>query len=180
MLHRCEHSGDQYWRKRGGEDEAGGIAADAIDHLGVGCDVTAHDAERLAQGSFDNVDPVGGLVAFGNTAAPLAIHSHRVNFIDIGQRVVFFCQIANRMDRGDIAIHRIDAFKGDQFGGRWIFCGQQFFQMLHVIVAEDVLLATRIADTGDHAGMVQLVGIDHTAGQQFGQGRQCRIVGNIA
>src|SRR3546814_10112462 len=58
---------------------AGRIAADAVDDLGVGCDIAAHDAERLAQRALDDVDTVCGLVAVGDAAAARTVHAHRVD-----------------------------------------------------------------------------------------------------
>ena len=52
--------------------------------------------------------------------------------------------------------------------------------MLEVVVAEDVLLAAAVADALDHRGVVQLVGEDDQARHESLQGRQRRLVGDIA
>ena len=49
-----------------------------------------------------------------DAAAARAVHAHGMDFVDIGQRVVLFREVADRVDRGDIAIHRIDGFERDQ------------------------------------------------------------------
>ena len=52
--------------------------------------------------------------------------------------------------------------------------------MRHVVVAEDPLGAARVANAGDHRGVVLLVRIDHAAGQQAADGGQRRLVGDEA
>src|SRR3546814_2808076 len=52
--------------------------------------------------------------------------------------------------RSDVAIHRIDAFERDQLRGRGIVGGEQFLEMLEVVVAPHALFTARIADTRDH------------------------------
>ena len=180
VAHARQHARDQHGGEGGGEDEAGRIAADHVDDHLVGRDITAHDAERLAQRPFDDGDAAGDIVAFGNAAAARAIHAHGMDFVEIGQRIIFVGQIADGGDGGDVAIHRIDAFEGDQLGRVGILRGEQFAQMIDVIVAEDALFAARIADARNHRGMVQLVGEDDAAGQQLGEGGERRFVRDIA
>jgi hypothetical protein len=103
-----------------------------------------------------------------------------VDFVDIGQRVVLVGQVADRVDRGDVAVHRIDAFERDQLGHFGIGFGQQFFQMRDVVVTPHTLFAARIADAGDHRGVVEFVRKDDAARQDLGQRRQRRVVRDIA
>ncbi len=180
VLHRRQDSGDQHRAERGREDEAGGVGTDAVDDLLVGRDIAAHHPECLAQRALDQVDPVCGLLALGNPAAAGAVHADGVHLIDIGQRVVSFGQVADRVDRRDVAIHRIDAFEGDQLGHFLVLGGEQLLEMIEIIVPEDALFAARIADARNHAGVVELVGKDHAARQQLGQRRQRRVVRDIA
>ena len=180
VAHARQHAGDQHGRERGGEDEAGRIAADHIDDHLVGRDIAAHDPERLAQRPFDDGQPIRDIVAFRNAAAARAIHAHGMDFVKIGERIELIRQVADFRDRRDVAIHRIDAFKGDQLGRFGVFGSQQFAQMLDIIVTEDALFAARIADARDHAGMVEFIGKDDAAGQQSRQRRQRRFVRDIA
>ncbi len=46
--------------------------------------------------------------------AALAIHADRMDFVDIGHRAVFLGEVADRADRRDVAVHRIDALEQDQ------------------------------------------------------------------
>src|SRR3546814_14504340 len=74
-------------------------SADHVDDIPVGGDIAAHHAERLAQRALDNVDAVRRLVAVGDAAAARAVHADGMNLVAIGERVVFFGQIADRVDR---------------------------------------------------------------------------------
>ena len=171
MAHRGENACDQHRRERSGEDEARGIATNAVDNALVGRDIAAHHAECLAQRAFDNVDPVRGFVALRNAAAVIAIHAHGVNLVDIGQRVVFFGKVANLVNRRHVSVHRIDAFESDHLGGGRILSSKKFLEIHDIIVPEHALVAARIADARDHAGVVQLVRKDHAPRQQLSKRR---------
>jgi hypothetical protein len=78
-----------------------------------------------------------------------------VNFVEIGDGIIFVGEVANLGDRGDVAVHRIDALEGDQLGRGRVRGGEQLFQMGEIVVPEDLLLAARAADAGDHRGVVE-------------------------
>ena len=80
-------------------------------------------------------------VALGDAAAVLAVHADRVDLVEIGQRVVLVGEVADRRDRRDVAVHRIDAFERDQLGRFGVFGGEQLFEMFEIVVAEHALLA---------------------------------------
>ena len=121
-----------------------------------------------------------GLVPLRDAAAARAVHADRVNLIDVGQRVVFLGKVADRVDRGDVTVHRIHAFERDQLGASRVFSGEQLLEMSDVVVAEHALLAAGITDPCDHAGVVELVGEDHAAGEQLGECRKRGVVRDIA
>ncbi len=52
--------------------------------------------------------------------------------------------------------------------------------MLGIVMPPDALFAARIADAGDHAGVVQLIRKDDAARQQAGQRGQRGIVGDVS
>src|SRR3546814_1500219 len=89
-----------------------------------------------------------------------------MDLVAIGEGVVFLGEVADRVDRRDVAIHRIDAFERDQLRGRGIVGGEQFLEMLEVVVAPHALFTARIADTRDHRRVVELVRIDDAMRQQ--------------
>ena len=178
--HARQRTGDQHRRERGGEDKTRRIGADHVDDRLIRSDVPAHHAERLAERAFDDRQPIGDAVAFGNATTARAVHADSMDFVEIGQRAICIREIANLGDRGDVAVHRIDAFEGDQLGRGRIDRSQQFLEMRYVIVAEDVPLAPRIADPRNHRRMVQFVGKDDAAGQDLGERGERRLVRDIA
>ena len=71
----------------------------------------------------------------------LAVHADRVDLVEIGQGVIFVGEVADRGDRRDVGVHRIDAFERDQLGRVRILGREQLLEMLEVVVAEHALLA---------------------------------------
>jgi hypothetical protein len=79
----------------------------------------------------------------------------------------------------DVAIHRIDQLETDELGpGGHAF--EQAREIRGVVVAEDVLLGAAVADAGDHRGVIEGIGEHHHTRQLTRQGRQRRIIGDIA
>ena len=85
-----------------------------------------------------------------NAAAPRAVNADGVDFIQIGQGIVFFGQIANCADRGNVTLHGIDRFKCDQFGSIGGGFAQQRFQMVQIIVAVNMLGGFSVTNAVDH------------------------------
>ena len=103
-----------------------------------------------------------------------------MDFVEIGEGVIFVGEIADRSDGRDVAVHRIDAFESDQLGRFGVFGRQQFTQMIDVVMTEDALLAARIANSRNHRGVIQFVREDDAAGQQLGKRGERRFVRDIA
>ena len=103
-----------------------------------------------------------------------------MDFVEIGERAILVGEVADRGDRGDVAVHRIDALERDQLGRVGILGGEQLLEMVEVVVAEHALLAARALDPGDHRGVVEFVGEDHAAGKQLAERRQRRLVRDVA
>ena len=62
-----------------------------------------------------------------------------MHLVEVGQRAIFVGKVADRRDRGDVAVHRVNAFERDQLGRLGILGGEQCFEMGEIIVAEDAL-----------------------------------------
>ncbi len=179
MRHAGRGTGGNGRRQRGGEDEARRIRPYGVSHLGACGDVAPHDAKGLAQRAVDDIDPAHQPVALGHPAAARPVHAHGMHLVEIGQRAEFVGQIADRADRAEIAVHRIDQLEGDQLGRRRIVGGQQVAQMRQVVVPEDALGPAIAAHALDHRGMVERIGIDDQAGKQPWQRRKRRVIGDI-
>ena len=167
-------------RQRGGEDEARRVGAHRVDQLGRAGDVAAEAAERLGQGTLDDINPMRRIVALGDAAAARAVHADRVHFVDIGHRVVFVGEIADRVDRRDVAVHRIEALEDDQLGPRRIGGLQQFLEMRDVIVPPDHLVAAGLPHALDHRIVVERVRQDQAVRQELGDGRNAGLVRDVA
>ena len=113
MADAGERAGDDGRRERGGEDEARRIGADGVAAGLARGDVAAHDAEALGERAVDDVDAVHHALALGDAAAARAVKADRMHFVEIGQRVVLLGEVADRLDRRDVAVHRIDALEHD-------------------------------------------------------------------
>ena len=167
-------------RQRGGEDEAGGVGAHGVDDPCIPGDIAAQAAEGLCERAFENIDAVHDAVALGDTAAARAIHADRMNFIDIGHRAVALGQIADLGQWRDVAVHRIEAFAGDQL---WPIrsCGaQQLLKMGHVAVAENLPLAAGLANAFDHRIMVERIRQDQAVRNEPGDRCDAGLVRHIA
>ena len=103
-----------------------------------------------------------------------------MHFVEIGQRLELLGEVADLLDRADIAVHRVDAFEGDQFRARGIVILDQRAQMADIIVAEDAPVAAGTADTLDHRGMVERIGIDDQARQDLAERGKRGVIGDIA
>lgn len=75
---------------------------------------------------------------FGDVCIMQVIKFDCVYFIQIGQCIVFFCQVVYGFDWFDIVIYGVDIFEGDNFGCIDWSCFEQFFQVFNVIVMLDV------------------------------------------
>src|SRR3546814_14472475 len=94
------------------------MGTETVDVVSSGGDIAAHHAARLAERPFDDGKAARRVVTIRYAADPRAVHADRMHLVQIGERVVLVGKIADRMDRPDVAVHRIDAFNGDQLW-RW-------------------------------------------------------------
>ena len=102
------------------------------------------------------------LIPLGNTAAVQAVETNGVDFVEVGQGVVFLSQITDRPDGREVAFHRVTGLKSDDLRTRRIEPAQLCFQISHVVVFEDDLLGLGPAHGLDHGGMVETVRQNHT------------------
>ena len=136
------------------EDEAGGKRADEVAKRGRCGDIAAHHAEGLAERSLDDGQAIHQTFALGDAAATRTVHADGVHLVEIGHGAILVGEIADFLDRRDIAVHRIDGLEGDHLRRLGIGSGKLGFQILQVIVAPDHPVALGIADPLDHRGVV--------------------------
>ena len=102
-----------------------------------------------------------------------------MDFVQICHCAVAPGELADGADRRDIAVHRIDALERNQFGPV-AGSNQQFFEVSEIVVAEDDLVAARLAHALDHRIVVQRIGDDQASGNQLGNGRDAGLVRDVA
>ena len=89
-----------------------------------------------------------------------------------------FGHLDNLADRGDVAIHRVDRFEGDDLGPV-AHRLQLAVQIAPVVVFPDDLVGPRMADALDHAGMVAGIRQDDGIGNPCAKRRQRRPVRHV-
>ena len=175
-----QRTGGDDRRQGGTEDEARGVAAHEVDQGGRGRDIAADHAKALGQSTLDDVDPVHDTVTLGDAGTVGPVESDGMDLVEVGERAELGRGVADLGDRPDIAVHRVDRLEGDDLRCGGVRAGQQLAQVRHVVVAEHAAGSAAVADAGDHRGVVQRVGEHQAAGQAGGQGRERRLVGDVA
>ena len=143
-------------------------------------DIAAQHAEGLGQGAVDDREPVHQPALLGDAAAMRPVEADGVDLVEIGHRAIAVGEIAEILDRRNIAVHRIDRFESDQLGPVGPHVAQQLLEMRRIAVAEYALLDPAVADAFDHRGVVPGVRQDDAAGQHRGERRERGEVGHVA
>ncbi len=99
-----------------------------------------------------------------------------MNLVEVGERTVFLRQIANRRDRTEIGIHRIDGFERDQLWKFWVGAAKQLFKVRDVVVTEEVFFRATVTNSLDHRGVIERVRVHNQSRKQFGECRQRRFI----
>ena len=151
----------------------------SISARGAG-DVAADDAEGLAERALDQRDAVHQPALLGNAAAARAVEPDRMDLVEVGHRAVLLGDIEDLADRGDVAVHRVDALEGDDLRPVGLERGELAVEVGRVVVLPDPLLGARMADSLDHRGMVQRVREDHRVRQAGPERAERRPVRDVA
>ena len=80
-----------------------------------------------------------------------------MDFIKIGHGAIFIGEIADLGNFADVAIHRIDAFKGNDLWRLRVSGFELGFEVHQIIVLEDHAFGLGMADAFNHRGMVPRV-----------------------
>ena len=136
-------------------------------------------AERLRKRADVDVDLFVETKVLGHAAAVRPVHEAGVRFVEKDARAVPLAHIDDVGKRADIAVHRVNAFKRNQLGDCGVLCREQLLEVRHIVMAEHALLGPRVADSGDHAGVIKLVRKDNAAGQKLGERGERRIVRDV-
>jgi hypothetical protein len=121
-----------------------------------------------------------GAFALADAAAARAIHPDRVHLVAIGHGAVALGQIADGVDRRDVAVHRIEALESNQLRPLGIGGLEQFFEMADIVMPPDLLFAAGLAHAFDHGIVVERVRQNEAVRQKLGDGRDAGLVRHIA
>src|SRR5262249_39308139 len=103
---------DRGW-KRGGEDEAGRVAAYRVAEHPARRDIASETAECLGERALDHVDASHCALLLRLAAAARAVQADRVHLVGIGHGAVMLRKITDAVDRCHIAVHGIERLEAD-------------------------------------------------------------------
>ena len=128
-------------------------------------DIAAHHTERLGQGALDHGEAVHQPLPLGDAAAARTVEPDGVDLVEIGHGAMLVGDVADLLDRRDIAVHRIDRLEGDEFGTAGLDARELAIEVLDVVVLEHEAFGAAVADAFDHRGVVRRVREDDAARQ---------------
>src|SRR5262249_13683560 len=110
--------------------------------------------KRLAQGASDDVDLAHDTAIFVCPSSSLTEKSSCVRVVNHGERIIFFCELNNRLEISNGSVHRETAIRSDQPEARVLSSAKLRFKIGHIVVL--VTKALRIAepDAIDDAGVI--------------------------
>ncbi|KAH3662591.1 hypothetical protein OGAPHI_005843 [Ogataea philodendri] len=187
-------SGHQSRRQSRGEDESWSKRPDPVHHLTGGCNIATNSSKRLTQSTGDDINTVhhGGVVRrsntgfqvglkvqmFGNTSSMRTVHTDGMDLVQESESTVLVGQITDLLNRSNRTTHGVDTLKRNQFWSGFRVLSQHGLQLLQIVVFEDVLSCSGVADSHNHRRMVQSVRENDQIFEFLAQQRKNRIVGN--
>ena len=127
-------------------------------------DVAADHAIALGERAFDDAEAVHDAFALGDATAARAVEAHGVDFIQVGERVVFLGHVADLRDRRDVTVHGVDGFEHDEFRQRGVEGGETAVEVGRIVMGENFDAGAAVPRTFDHGGVVLRVREHHAAG----------------
>ena len=121
-------------------------------------------------------------IALGDSPSSLPIESYGVDFIEICQRTVTMCKLADVANGSNVSVHGIDGLESDDLCDIGIRGFEQAFEMVEVVMPPDVLGSGAVPYAFDHGGVIVCVGEDFTTPEysRFRQHAQHGLIGDVA
>jgi hypothetical protein len=111
---------------------------DCVDDCALGGDVALSLPKVFALRALDDVNPRHDPLALGDAGATWPVHADGVHLVEISSR--YSAPRAGRyLERGDVAVHRIDALEQDQLRIAWRSARQERREMPKIVMAPNVL-----------------------------------------
>ena len=117
-------------------------------------------AEGLAEGAREDVDAAVAVELLGDAVARLADNAGAVALVDHHEGVVFLGEVADLVQRGDVAVHGEDAVRRDDAEAAGLGFLELGLEVGHVGIGVAEALSLAQADAVDDGGVVQRVGDD--------------------
>ena len=136
LADRRRGSSDHARRQRGGEDIGAADQPQYLELRMVGDAEAPHSANALGEGADHEIDIVQHALILGDATAIGTDEAHRMGLIDQHHRASGLGDGNHLLQRRDVAEHRIDAFKHDQFAGALGDAAEALLQRADVVVAE--------------------------------------------
>ena len=156
------------------------MAAHEVDELATARDEAADDAEALAEATLHDVGLVEQARGLQQAAALRAVHADGMGLVDEGQRAVAPRDGQQLAQRRDVAVHRVQRFERHQLRPGRVERGESRLEVRGVAVREHDGFGAAAPDALDHRRVVVGVGQHHAPGQRAGEGREHRVVGDVA
>src|SRR5579862_394796 len=146
---------------RSGKQKGPSAQIKKIDQVARPTNVAAHDADGFAQRTDLNVHATVAIEMVHSAAAAAAEHAAGVRVVHHHDAVVFFGQVAQLRQRGDVAIHRKDAVGNDELlaGEAGVFL-QDTVAVFYVLVLKHFDGGAGQTRSINDGGMIQFVGDD--------------------
>ena len=93
---------------------------------------------------------------------------------------MFFANVEDFGDGGNVAVHRINAFERDELGAARLDGGEQAVEIFRIVMLEFQALRAAMANAFDHRSVVECIGQDDAIGEARREGAKRCPVGNIA
>src|SRR5271155_3430658 len=106
---------------RGREQKWAGAMIEEVDQVAGAADVSAERADGFGERSHLDVDAAMHCEMIYRATTISAEDTRGVGIVDHHDRSVLFCEIAQRGQRADIAVHREDAVGDEQLFPRLLF-----------------------------------------------------------
>ena len=109
-----------------------------------------------------------------------SVKTDSVYLIEESESSVLFGEITNFRDRTNATAHGVDALEGDDLRGLLRVLRELHLEVFQVVMLEYNPLGARVTHALDHGRVVHGVGEVNAPGELRAQGREGRVVGNVA
>ena len=115
-----------------------------------------------------------------DTSAVRTVKTDSVHLIQEGQCTILLSKVADFFDRADTTTHRVNTLESNDLRGLLRVLRELHLEVFQVVMLEYDPLGARVTQALDHGRVVHAVGEVNAPGKLRAQGREGRVVGNVA